>query len=88
MENEEMSKVTQANGIDSMEYKGQNIAVEANGKAETHEVAGGKKYEVVEGKVDWRGRPALRGRHGGVANSFFILGNFSVFAHKRLPFLL
>uniref|UniRef100_J3L419 Uncharacterized protein n=1 Tax=Oryza brachyantha TaxID=4533 RepID=J3L419_ORYBR len=78
MEDEEMSKVTEANGIDSREYKEQNITVDANGKAETHEVAGENKYEVVEGKVDWRGRPALRGRHGGVANSFFILVNFGL----------
>ncbi|XP_039849064.1 protein NRT1/ PTR FAMILY 4.3-like [Panicum virgatum] len=41
-------------------------------------VVGGNTYEVVEGKVDWRGRPALRRRHGGVGNSFFILANFGL----------
>ncbi|BAS74342.1 Os01g0748950, partial [Oryza sativa Japonica Group] len=38
----------------------------------------GETREVVEGKVDWRGRPAIRGSHGGVANSFFILVNFGL----------
>ncbi|TKW16765.1 hypothetical protein SEVIR_5G321100v4 [Setaria viridis] len=41
-------------------------------------VVGGNRYEVIEGKVDWRGRPALRGRHGGALNSLFILANFGL----------
>ncbi|KAK3165439.1 hypothetical protein QOZ80_1AG0033220 [Eleusine coracana subsp. coracana] len=66
MEHEEMSKVSEANGkVDSM------FTVEA-------QAIKGKRYEIVEGKVDWRGKPALRGRHGGVANSFFILANFGL----------
>jgi len=56
-------------------------ASEANGKADSvsmveTRVVGGNTYEVIEGKVDWRGRPALRGRHGGLGNCFFILVNF------------
>ncbi|KAI5000396.1 hypothetical protein ZWY2020_004985 [Hordeum vulgare] len=80
MENEEMSKVTEGNAkFESMEYKEAGKAAETNGKkVETYEVVGGKQYEVIEGKVDWRGRPAVRGRHGGVGNSFFILVNFGL----------
>ncbi|KAJ1285385.1 hypothetical protein BS78_03G275800 [Paspalum vaginatum] len=39
-------------------------------------VVEGNTHEVIEGKLDWRGRPAVRGRHGGVGNSLFILANF------------
>ncbi|KAL6845156.1 hypothetical protein ACP4OV_024651 [Aristida adscensionis] len=63
-----MSKVSEANGkVDS------NTMVESTPVAE-----GGHRYEIVEGKVDWRGRPAVRGRHGGVANAFYILVNFGL----------
>ncbi|CAI0475625.1 unnamed protein product, partial [Linum tenue] len=33
-----------------------------------------EKHEVVEGKVDWKGRPAQRHKHGGTRTSYFILG--------------
>ncbi|TVU35116.1 hypothetical protein EJB05_16987, partial [Eragrostis curvula] len=66
-EHEEMSKVSEGNG------KEDSISM-----VETHVTEGNSTYEVVEGKIDWRGRPALRGRHGGVANSFFILVNFGL----------
>ncbi|PNT72860.1 protein NRT1/ PTR FAMILY 4.3 [Brachypodium distachyon] len=66
MENDEMSKVTDATGkVD-------------HSMVETHEAVEGQKYGFIEGKVDWRGRPAVRGRHGGVGNSFFILVNFGL----------
>lgn len=78
MENEEMSKVTEATcKLDSMEFKESSKEDEAS-KVEAHEVIGQKRYGFVEGKVDWRGRPAVRGRHGGVGNSFFILVNFGL----------
>ncbi|OQU87541.1 hypothetical protein SORBI_3003G295500 [Sorghum bicolor] len=64
MENEEMSKASEANG-----------KADSTSMVETRAV-GGNTYEVIEGKVDWRGRPALRGRHGGLGNCFFILANF------------
>ncbi|XP_062180726.1 protein NRT1/ PTR FAMILY 4.5-like [Phragmites australis] len=69
-ENEERSKVSETNG------KVEPISMRKYGnKVETH-VVEGRGYEVVEGKVDWRGRPALRGRHGGVSSTIFILANF------------
>ncbi|XP_037416696.1 protein NRT1/ PTR FAMILY 4.5-like [Triticum dicoccoides] len=64
--------------VPKMEYKEDGKAAETNGKSETHQVVGGKQYEVIEGKVNWRGMPAVRGRHGGVGNSFFILVNFGL----------
>ncbi|KAL6616064.1 hypothetical protein ACP70R_038334 [Stipagrostis hirtigluma subsp. patula] len=83
-EHEEMSKVSEANGkVDSISME-QSNEHEANGgvasTVESTQVADGNRNrcEVIEGKVDWRGRPALRGRHGGVANSFFILANFGL----------
>lgn len=33
-----------------------------------------KVNEVIDGKIDWRGRPARRGKHGGVNTCWFILG--------------
>ncbi|XP_010242343.1 PREDICTED: protein NRT1/ PTR FAMILY 4.6 [Nelumbo nucifera] len=33
----------------------------------------GRQLDVWEGYVDWRNRPALRGRHGGVLASSFVL---------------
>ncbi|WVZ68835.1 hypothetical protein U9M48_017723 [Paspalum notatum var. saurae] len=56
---------------------------EANGRADPismveTRVVEGNKHEVIEGKLDWRGRPAVRGRHGGVGNSLFILANFGL----------
>ncbi|CAO1945983.1 unnamed protein product [Urochloa humidicola] len=77
-----MSKVSEAKiKTDSISMDQSKIS-EANGgvdhsMVETR-VVGGNRYEVIEGKVDWRGRPALRGRHGGVGNSFFILANFGL----------
>ncbi|XP_072950443.1 protein NRT1/ PTR FAMILY 4.5-like [Typha angustifolia] len=37
-----------------------------------------KKSEVIEGKVDWRGRPAIKGQHGGVSSCWFILATFGL----------
>ncbi|XP_077229354.1 protein NRT1/ PTR FAMILY 4.5-like [Tasmannia lanceolata] len=33
-----------------------------------------EKHELVEGKVDWKGRAAVKGKHGGRRVSLFILG--------------
>nr|GMD06601.1 GPN-loop GTPase QQT2 [Ipomoea batatas] len=35
-----------------------------------------EKYELIEGKVDWRGRTARKDKHGGIRASIFILGIF------------
>ncbi|CAI0475636.1 unnamed protein product [Linum tenue] len=35
-----------------------------------------EKHEVVEGKVDWKGRPAQKHKHGGGRTAFFILVGF------------
>ncbi|KAK6932744.1 Proton-dependent oligopeptide transporter family, partial [Dillenia turbinata] len=32
------------------------------------------EHEIVEGKVDWRGRPATKDRHGGMHASVLVLG--------------
>ncbi|CAL4974060.1 unnamed protein product [Urochloa decumbens] len=77
-----MSKVSEAKIKTDSISMDQSKLSEANGgvnhsMVETP-VVGGNRYEVIEGKVDWRGRPALRGRHGGVGNSFFILANFGL----------
>ncbi|KAK0578406.1 hypothetical protein LWI29_009877 [Acer saccharum] len=34
-------------------------------------------HELVEGKVDWKGRTAVKKTHGGIKTSLFILGAFS-----------
>jgi peptide/histidine transporter 3/4 len=75
-----MSKVSEAKIKTDSISMDQSKVSEANNGGVDHSmvetrVVGGNTYEVIEGKVDWRGRPALRGRHGGVGNSFFILGN-------------
>jgi peptide/histidine transporter 3/4 len=31
-----------------------------------------------EGYVDWRNKPALRGRHGGMLAASFVLGQFQI----------
>lgn len=31
-----------------------------------------------EGYVDWRNKPALRGRHGGMVAASFVLGRFQI----------
>lgn len=33
-----------------------------------------EKLEVVEGKVDWKGRLAYKHKHGGTRSSLLILG--------------
>lgn len=33
-----------------------------------------EKFEVVEGKVDWKARSAFKHKHGGTRSSFLILG--------------
>ncbi|XP_019190200.1 PREDICTED: protein NRT1/ PTR FAMILY 4.5-like [Ipomoea nil] len=33
--------------------------------------------ELIEGKVDWRGRTARKSKHGGIRASLFILGTFA-----------
>lgn len=33
-----------------------------------------EKLEVVEGKVDWKGRLAYKHKHGGTKSSLLILG--------------
>ncbi|XP_019166756.1 PREDICTED: protein NRT1/ PTR FAMILY 4.4-like [Ipomoea nil] len=35
-----------------------------------------EKYELIDGKVDWRGRTARKDKHGGIRASIFILGIF------------
>ncbi|XP_073116124.1 protein NRT1/ PTR FAMILY 4.5-like [Elaeis guineensis] len=35
-----------------------------------------EKGKVVEGKVDWRGRPVRKGEHGGVSSSLLVLAAF------------
>lgn len=37
-----------------------------------------------EGYVDWRNKPALRARHGGMVAASFVLGNFP-FLHRYIP---
>ncbi|OAY62893.1 Protein NRT1/ PTR FAMILY 4.6, partial [Ananas comosus] len=37
-----------------------------------------KVNEVIDGKIDWRGRPARRGKHGGVNTCWFILVSFGL----------
>jgi len=36
---------------------------------------------LVPGKVDWRGRPAKKDKHGGTFNSLFVLGNRKIQAN-------
>lgn len=43
---------------------------------------GARDAERWEGYVDWRNRPATRGRHGGMVAASFVLGNRSI---DRLP---
>ncbi|KAK4491623.1 hypothetical protein RD792_002378 [Penstemon davidsonii] len=35
------------------------------------------KAELIEGKVDWKGRTAVRYKHGGTRSSIFVLGAFT-----------
>lgn len=45
---------------------------------EKSEVFDGKveeELQLVDGKVDWKGRRALKNKHGGMNASFLILGN-------------
>ncbi|XP_050234343.1 protein NRT1/ PTR FAMILY 4.5-like [Mercurialis annua] len=35
-----------------------------------------EKFEVIEGKVDWKGRQAVKYKHGGARPSLLILGTF------------
>ncbi|KAM4112076.1 hypothetical protein ACJW30_05G113400 [Castanea mollissima] len=36
-----------------------------------------EKCELVEGKVDWKGRTAVRGKHGGTRTALFVLATFA-----------
>ena len=36
------------------------------------------KHELVEGKVDWKGRTALKYKHGGMRAALLVLGKFSL----------
>jgi peptide/histidine transporter 3/4 len=36
------------------------------------------KGEIIEGKVDWKGRPARKEKHGGIRSSFLILATFAL----------
>ncbi|CAN1167295.1 Protein NRT1/ PTR FAMILY 4.6 [Linum perenne] len=37
-----------------------------------------EKHGVIEGKVDWKGRPAQKHKHGGIKTAFCILGMFGI----------
>ncbi|XP_065879353.1 protein NRT1/ PTR FAMILY 4.5-like [Euphorbia lathyris] len=37
-----------------------------------------EKHELAEGKVDWKGRQAIKHKHGGIRTSLLILGTFGV----------
>jgi len=41
-----------------------------------------EKLEFVEGKVDWKGRQALKNKHGGLWASLLILGMYPIFILK------
>jgi peptide/histidine transporter 3/4 len=34
-----------------------------------------QEEELIDGKVDWRGRTAVRHKHGGMKVSLLVLGN-------------
>jgi len=46
-----------------------------------------QEEELVDGKVDWRGRRAVRHKHGGMKVSLLVLGNsdqeFHLFQQKK-----
>lgn len=33
-----------------------------------------KNEQLVEGKLDWKGKPVYRNKHGGAKSSFLVLG--------------
>lgn len=39
--------------------------------------AAAREAERWEGYVDWRNRPAVRGRHGGMLAASFVLGKYT-----------
>jgi len=38
-----------------------------------------QEEELVDGKVDWKGRRAVRHKHGGMTVSLLILGNLFIY---------
>jgi peptide/histidine transporter 3/4 len=37
-----------------------------------------QEEELIDGKVDWRGRTAVRHKHGGMKVSFLVLGKRNI----------
>lgn len=61
---------------------------------ENHVVDGSVKWmqeereEVVDGKVDWKGRKALKHKHGGMKVSLLVLGKIELVQYEFMNIFL
>jgi peptide/histidine transporter 3/4 len=46
-----------------------------------------EKLEFVEGKVDWKGRQALKNKHGGLWTSLLILGMYPIWMLENINYI-